>query len=167
MMIEILKLTYSNAEQYAELVKKIHIAEEQIKFASTPEDFLLDVCETTHLHIIKFDGDVIGFFKLDTNYHSSYRFCPETAIGLRSFAIDKGQQGKGLGTKIVKALFSYLKTYYVNIREIYLTVNYKNLGAKACYEKGGFECLNEKYLGGDAGPQRIPVTIQDAKFSKL
>ena len=150
-MVTIERLT----EAQIELVKQVKLAEEQVKFAGTAEEFLQDGSETTHLHIIKLDNEVVGFFKLDTAYRDSYEFCSESGIGLRAFALDKNQQGKGLGTRAVKALFPYLKEHYSSFEFIYLTVNLKNPGAIACYEKGGFEKTDELYLGGAAGPQHI------------
>ncbi|NMH63675.1 GNAT family N-acetyltransferase [Shewanella salipaludis] len=150
-MVEIEQLTNSHLES----VNNIRLTEEQVKFAGTAAEFLLDGSETTHLHVIKSNDVIVGFFKLDTAYPANYRFCPEGSLGLRAFAIDKNQQGKGIGTAAVKALFSYLKTHYSNYGSIYLTVNCKNPGAVACYQKGGFEDTNEQYLGGAAGPQYI------------
>jgi len=150
-MLVITKLDSSDIES----VKNVHLAEEQIKFAGTAEQFLLDGSKTTHLHVIKLDYCVVGFFKIDIAYSSTYRFCPEGGIGLRAFAIDKNQQGKGIGTKAVEALLPYLKAHYGNYNAIYLTVNCKNPGAKMCYQKGGFESLDDKYLDGAAGPQYI------------
>jgi RimJ/RimL family protein N-acetyltransferase len=150
-MIELAKLDKS----YIDSVKRICLTEEQVKFASTAEAFLLGGNNTTHLHVIKSNGAVVGFFKLDIAYSSTYSFCPKNGIGLRGFALDQNQQGKGIGTCAVKALFPYLKTHYSNHNVIYLTVNCKNPGAKACYQKGGFKVSGEKYFGGVAGPQYI------------
>ncbi|NOH97734.1 GNAT family N-acetyltransferase [Vibrio sp. 99-70-13A1] len=148
-IIEKLKNTHFDS------VKSIQLEEGQVKFAGTANEFLLDGSETTHLHVIKFNHEVVGFFKLDTAYSGNYEFCPENSLGLRAFALDKNQQGKGLGTGSVKALFPYLKAHYAQYDAIYLTVNCKNPIAFSCYEKGGFEYVNEKYLGGAAGPQFI------------
>ena len=150
-MVTIERLT----EAQIESVKKVKLAAEQVKFAGTAEEFLQDGSETTHLHIIKLNNEVVGFFKLDIVYSESYKFCPESGIGLRAFVLDKNQQGRGLGTRAVKALFPYLKEHYSSFEFIYLTVNLKNPGAIACYEKGGFEKTDELYLGGAAGPQHI------------
>ena len=150
-MVTIERLT----QPLMDAVKSVQLADEQVKFAGTAEEFLQDVTETTHLHVIKLDDDVIGFFKLDIAYSDNYEFCPTTALGLRAFALDKRQQGKGFGTAAVKALFPYLKEYYGSFEFIYLTVNLKNPGAIACYQKGGFEKTEELYLGGAAGPQHI------------
>ena len=137
------------------LVQAIQLADEQVKFAATAAEFLIDGSETTHLHVIKFDNGVVGFFKLDIAYAEHYEFCPEGSIGLRAFVLDKNQQGKGLGTGAVKALFPYLKANYAAYDSIYLTVNCKSPVAFHCYKKGGFEDTNEQYLGGAAGPQFI------------
>ena len=136
-------------------VKNIQLAEEQIKFAGIAEDFLNDKSETMHLYVIKLNQLVVGYFKIDIAYSSQYEFCPEDVIGLRSFVIDKKQQGKGIGTKAVEALLLYVKEAYGNYSAIYLTVNCQNPGAKKCYEKAGFENVDSKYLGGAAGPQYI------------
>lgn len=140
---------------HAKSVKKIELAEDQVKYAGTGEEFLTEGSESVHLHVIKLENDVIGFFKIDTSYPSKYPFCQEGCLGLRAFAIDKKQQGKGLGQHSVKALFPYIKEHYPNHHAIYLTVNCKNLVAAACYRKAGFIDTNEKYHGGPAGPQHI------------
>ena len=150
-MLEIEKVNELNIEA----IKLIRLADEQVKFAGTADEFISSANETTHLHVIKNNGSVIGFFKLDVAYSSNYEFCPSDGLGLRAFAIDTSQQGKGLGTKAVKALIPYLKAHYSMFNWVYLTVNCKNPGAKVCYEKGGFENGFEQYLGGLAGPQYI------------
>ncbi|MEZ8037334.1 MULTISPECIES: GNAT family N-acetyltransferase [Vibrio] len=142
-------------ESHVASVQAIQLADEQVKFAGTAAEFLLDGSETTHLHVIKSDNEVVGFFKLDIAYAEHYEFCPEGSIGLRAFVLDKNQQGKGLGTGTVKALFPYLKANYSAYESIYLTVNCKNPAAFNCYKKGGFEDTIEQYLGGAAGPQFI------------
>lgn len=150
-MLEIEKVNKVNIAA----AKCIRLAEEQIKFAGTAEEFVSSSSNTTHLHVIKCSGIVVGFFKLDIAYSTSHAFCPSDGIGLRALAIDISEQGKGLGTSAVKALLTYVKLNYPAFRWIYLTVNCKNHGAKVCYEKAGFEDTFELYLGGLAGPQHI------------
>ncbi|EKF9769914.1 TPA: GNAT family N-acetyltransferase [Vibrio cholerae] len=143
------------SESHINTIKMVSVADEQLRFVGTATEFLQDSSDTSHLHVIKHDGSIIGFFKLDIAYSESYPFCPSDGIGLRFFVIDRKQQGKGLGTKAVKALFSYLKMYYSSFNSVYLTVNCKNLAARVCYLKGGFEDTGEQYFGGPAGPQHI------------
>lgn len=150
-MLEIERLI----ESHIAAIRKVSIEDEQLRFAGTSEEFLQDSTDTVHLHVIKLDGLIVGFFKLDTAYSEHYPFCPPDGIGLRFFVIDKAQQGKGLGSRVVKALFGYLKMSYSGFNSVYLTVNCKNTVARACYLKGGFEDSGELYLGGLAGPQHI------------
>ena len=99
-MLEIEKVNESNIEE----VKNVHLADEQVKFAGTSEEFISSASETIHLHAIKNNGAVVGFFKLDVAYSSDYEFCPKDGLGLRAFAIDINCQGQGLGTEAVKQM---------------------------------------------------------------
>ncbi|CAN0580634.1 unnamed protein product [Ectocarpus sp. 12 AP-2014] len=150
-MIQLEKL---NASHVAE-VGNIAVQDDQVKFVGTTKEFLADRNETTHLHVIKHNDQVVGCFKIDIDYADSYDFCTEGSIGLRAFLIDAKQQGRGLGTLAVKALLPYLKESYANYPRIYLTVNAKNPTARTCYQKAGFYETGEQYLGGAAGPQHI------------
>ncbi|MDN3611149.1 GNAT family N-acetyltransferase [Vibrio ostreicida] len=150
-MITIEKLN----ESHLEAVKRVTLSDPQIAFAGTAEDFIAQRSDTTHLHVISHQKMVVGFFKLDLAYASKYEFCPEQALGLRAFAIDQKQQGKGLGTLSVQALLRYLAKHYSAYKHIFLSVNVKNPTARACYLKGGFEDTGELYLKGPVGPQHI------------
>jgi len=141
--------------QHIEKVKTVKIADEQIKFVGTPTAFLKDGSENVHLHVIVNNGDVVGFFKIDTGYAENYLFCALDSLGLRAFVIDSRQQGKGVGTKAMLALKPYLQSNYSDFSSIYLTVNCKNPAAVRVYEKAGFIDTQELYLGGSAGPQHI------------
>ncbi|EPA0985913.1 GNAT family N-acetyltransferase [Vibrio parahaemolyticus] len=143
------------SETHLNAVSDIELEDEQTKFAGTAKEFLADGSETTHLHIIKHDNQVVGFFKLDIAYRERYLFCSKDGLGLRAFALDKKYQGKGLGTTSIKALFTYIRKSYSSYNKIYLTVNCKNPAAQACYLKGGFQCDDNLYLEGPAGPQWI------------
>jgi len=136
-------------------IREVSLEEDQLQFAGTSEEFLEDASDTAHLHIIKQEDEVVGFFKLDIAYAEQYSFCPADGMGLRFFVIDKAQQGKGLGTNAVKALFPFLKLNYPHFHSIYLTVNSKNPVARACYLRAGFEDNGDTYMGGPAGPQHI------------
>ena len=142
-------------EHHITQVEGLVIAEEQIQFAGTAEDFLDDRSETVHPHVVLNDNRVIGFFKIDTHYPKAYPFCTPHSLGLRAFALDKNQQGKGLGTAAMKALKPYLKQNYPDFPRIYLTVNCRNPGAFRCYIKAGFLDTRDLYEGGSAGPQHI------------
>ncbi|OCQ23546.1 acetyltransferase [Pseudoalteromonas luteoviolacea] len=150
-MITIKKLS----DAYVTQVEKIQLCDNQIEFAGTTAEFLNDASDTTHLHVIKNDQTVIGYFKLDLAYAYKYDFCPQNAVGIRAFVIDKQQQGKGFGKLAVRALFAYVAENYPTYSQIMLTVNCRNQVAYECYKKAGFQDTQEKYLGSPAGPNYI------------
>lgn len=150
-MINIERLCASHTDA----VKKIRLAEEQVRFAGTAEEFLSDGSDSMHQYVIRHDETIVGFFRIDTAYASQYPFCPQDALGLRGFVIDEGCQRQGIGTAAVKALFPYLKQSYPESGSVFLTVNCQNPVARHCYQKSGFTDTDEHYLGGPAGPQHI------------
>ncbi|WP_264905642.1 GNAT family N-acetyltransferase [Vibrio sp. STUT-A11] len=151
MMITFEKLTKAHETS----ILDIQLSENHVKFASTPQAFLSD--STPHIDkvVVRYKGDVIGFFKLDLNYSEYFDFCSSNALGFRTLALDTRMQGKGLGTECMKRLATYVASNYAMRDYIYLTVNCKNTGAKVCYEKAGFEDTGKLYLNGPAGPQHI------------
>lgn len=136
-------------------VLKIKLKEEQVKFSATAEDFLASGNKTQHLHVIEYQSKIIGFFRLDIACPSSYKFCPDNALVLRKLAIDINHQGRGLGTQAAKTVLPYVSGKYPWITSLYLTVNTKNVNAKACYLKADYKDTGEQYLGGEFGPQDI------------
>lgn len=156
-MLTIERLNNSHIEG----VLEVSIADEQLQFAGTPDEFIQDGSDTAHLHVFKLNQRIIGFCKLDIAYATSYDFCPEGGIGLRFFVIDKSQQGKGLGTRAVKVLREYIKQHYPQFNAIYLSVNCQNPAARACYLKAGFNESEALYLAGPSGPQHIMYSNLD------
>ena len=150
-MIQIEKLSDSHIES----LLQIRLTEDQAKYSSTPKAFLAEHSNLLDMHVIKSDGLVAGFFKLDTAYSEHYDFCPSDALGLRSFAVGSNFQGRGIGTGAVRTLLPYLQANYYRFNWIYLTVNLLNPAARVCYLKGGFEDSGAQYLGGSRGPQHI------------
>ncbi len=61
-------------------VRRIHLIDEQVKFACTVDAFLSDVDATTSRFVIKANDTVVGFFKLDITFSSYHDFCPSTYI---------------------------------------------------------------------------------------
>ncbi|PMJ88716.1 GNAT family N-acetyltransferase [Vibrio sp. 10N.261.55.A7] len=145
-------------ETDSESVRKITLLDGQAQFAETAEEFLNDHTLSTHKHVIQYNDEIVGFFKLDTVYPLSNDFCPKRAIGLRKFVIDSTMQGKGIGSKAVSELLDYLNHHYTDYSDIVLTVNCKNQNARACYLKTGFIDSGELYLAGPSGPQHIMST---------
>ncbi|WP_264875986.1 GNAT family N-acetyltransferase [Vibrio agarivorans] len=141
--------------KYQEKILEISLTTEQEQFASSPLAFLADKTIGVDHHVIKIEGDVVGFFKLDRYFSEQNDFAPVRSLGLKAFVIDPAFQGQGIGQRAVNALPKYVKNHYPDFNTIYLTVNCKNDAAKHCYLKGGFIDSGELYLGGPVGPQHI------------
>ncbi|MGF1767032.1 GNAT family N-acetyltransferase [Enterovibrio makurazakiensis] len=136
-------------------MRKITLAEEQVKYTALPAAFLTEDQGSADRFVVVHEAKVIGYFKIYRDFSNQLQPCESHAIGLRKFAIDKGQQGKGLGKETVIALARELPRYYPKDDWLYLTVNCKNVVAYQCYLKGGFEDTNTFYLAGPNGPQHI------------
>nr|WP_249219145.1 GNAT family N-acetyltransferase [Loktanella sp. SALINAS62] len=94
-------------------------------------------------------------FRIDHDFSREHPQVPQGAFGLRSMIVDQRHQGRGIGTAMIRALPAYLAQHYPTARQIYLTVNLRNPGARRSYINGGFVDTGEHYLGGAVGPQHI------------
>jgi ribosomal protein S18 acetylase RimI-like enzyme len=136
-------------------VLRVRLSEEQIAYAGTAKVFLSTASVTMHLYVIKYDNEIVGFFKLDLAYADTIKSCSERSIGLRALALDINSQGKGIGSHAMKALFSYLQEHYLTFDSLYLTVDSCNMTAVNFYQKVGFEFSDEMFQGGQASPAYI------------
>ncbi|OEE66068.1 GNAT family N-acetyltransferase [Enterovibrio norvegicus FF-33] len=136
-------------------IRKITLGDEQAKYTALPDAFLSSDRGSAEHFVVMLDGVVVGYFKIERDFSTQRNACDENAIGLRKFAIDLNQQGKGLGKAAVLLLGKMAKEYFPEADWLYLTVNCKNTVAYQCYLKGGFEDTHERYLGGPNGPQHI------------
>lgn len=136
-------------------VRLIILGEQDVAFSTSVEEFLAEDVNGIYRYLILLDDQVVGFFKIQETYSQEHDFCPAEGLGLRMVAIDNRQQGKGLGTAMIKALPSLLRECHGGFSAVYLTVNCQNPAARRCYEKGGFEDTGSLYLGGGLGPQYI------------
>lgn len=148
-------------DQIAEVAaaEQLAVHPEQVIYVGTVAESLADVAanETGHLlpHGIWLDGQLVGYFLVDTGYGHDHDFAPTTALGVRTLLIDARRQGEGLGKRMVKSLKPYLQKAFPDREYCYLTVNCRNPGARHCYLAGGFIDDGELYHGGEAGPQHV------------
>ncbi|WP_325893058.1 GNAT family N-acetyltransferase [Grimontia sp. NTOU-MAR1] len=136
-------------------VLAILLAEEQVKFTSPPENFVSDTKKNIFRFVISSDNTLVGYFKIDDNFSSEVLGEKNAGVGLRSFAIDRRYQGKGIGKKAVSIIANSISEEFTTYEWVYLTVNCKNKAAYHTYLKGGFEDTGELYLDGPIGPQHI------------
>ncbi|QQQ01105.1 GNAT family N-acetyltransferase [Lysobacter enzymogenes] len=99
---------------------------------------------------------VVGFYRLDFSVDAiAGRALGEPSVGLRAYAIDRREQGRGYGTAAMRACVEDLRLRHPQRRLLALTVNVRNLAAIAAYRKAGFADTGELYHGGSAGPQHL------------
>ena len=114
-----------------------------------------DTDPETDFHVLRHEGQIVGFFKIERPYGARYDFAPNGALGLRMLQIDASVQGKGLGNALFAALPAYLAREYPSASECWLTVNCRNTRARHVYLTAGWEETGALYHGGGAGPQHI------------
>lgn len=105
-------------------------------------------------HIVERDGQAVGFFKIDREFHHHGFVLPDE-IGLRGVMIDASEQGRGTGKTAMRMLRSYLTSLYPDAVSVVLTVNIVNDRARAVYLAAGFFDTGNLHYGGTIGPQHI------------
>ncbi len=63
-------------------------------------------------------------------------------LHIAELAIDESQRGKGLGSKVLDDVISYAKKN--NLKRVTLDADFRNIKAKALYERIGFKEFNKK-----------------------
>ena len=138
-----------------EYLKRLSVHADQVRYVGTISELFAQKPAQWHPQLIEVDGEIAGFFNIDTGYASQYEFADEGELGLRAFFIGVEHQEKGYGKEAVKALYGYLQDNFPGYHSVCLTVNCKNPAAYNCYLGGGFQDTGSLYYGGAAGPQHI------------
>jgi len=136
-------------------VEHLQVAPPQVIYSGTVQEAFEAAEPRVDFHCIQNIGQIVGFFKLDRNYHKTYHFATGMDIGLRAFIVDARVQGQGIGKAAVEALPSYVRRLYPGVMGIALTVNMSNTIAYKAYTGGGFVDTGQIWPHGDAGPQNI------------
>jgi RimJ/RimL family protein N-acetyltransferase len=110
---------------------------------------------STPMAILRGDAP-IGYYRLEHDARSvAARDYGVPALGLRSFFLDQGWQGRGLALPALAAACADLPGRHPQARLLVLAVHRQNLAAVALYLRGGFVDSGALYHGGRAGPQRL------------
>lgn len=139
--------------------EQLAVHPEQVIYVGTVAESLADVAadDSSCLlpHGVWLEGELVGYFLVDTGYGHNYDFAPTDALGVRTLLIDARRQGGGLGKQTALLLKPYLQKAFPDREYGYLTVNCQNPGARHCYLAGGFIDEGVLYHGGGAGPQHV------------
>ncbi|MBW3549348.1 MAG: GNAT family N-acetyltransferase [Proteobacteria bacterium] len=99
---------------------------------------------------------VVGFYRLDFAPNAiAGRSLGAPSVGLRAMLIDARMQGRGYGTRAVRACCADLRRRHPRRRVLALAVHRGNRAALAAYRRAGFLDSGEQLAGGDAGPQQL------------
>ena len=85
------KYTSSDYPQVMQL--KVH--PDQEKFVGTIDELFDLKTPYWNFNVIEVEKQIVGFFKIDTNYSNQYNFTLPNELGFRAFFIDLAHQGQG------------------------------------------------------------------------
>lgn len=141
-------------------VINLKVEDNQRQYVDTIDNILTVINAQIRPHVIVSEGQVVGFFLIDTVYDKNIDLTmkqntPKKNLGLRKFFIDRKHQGNGYAKQTLQVLPAYLQSEFTGYTDLYLTVNCKNDAAKMLYLSHGFEDTNELYLDGPSGPQHV------------
>lgn len=142
----------------ARAVRALRVTDEQYRYVGDTAFNLGDTLRDPMSEAMAvWAGDaVVGFYRLDFAPNAVIgRPLGAPGVGLRAFAIDHRQQGRGYGTQAVRACCEDLRQRHPERALLVLTVNCANRIAVAAYRKAGFVDTGELYQGGSAGPQHV------------
>jgi RimJ/RimL family protein N-acetyltransferase len=139
-------------------VLALRVQEDQFPFVGRIEDSLADVavCPGSEGLALVVDDAVVGYVRIDRRASAlGDHSLAEGAVALRSFMIDAGRQGEGLGRRSLDAIHAYVAGRHPDRERILLTVNVRNEAAVHVYRRAGYRDSGELYHGGLAGPQFV------------
>jgi len=142
------------------LLCDLAVADHQSDFVLPIADILVSQKSNEDFHVIcqgyaEPDSTILGFFILDHSFANHPEFSQFGELGLRAYFIDARYQGKGYGRLSCRQLQEYVAEQYPQISNLVLTVNQRNVPARALYLSCGFFDSQVMYLDGPAGPQHI------------
>jgi len=146
-------VAYEN--NYDEALMDLSVSKEQLPYVGEMNSLLVNIKDSWKYQVILHDDQPVGIFNIDEGYSLEYGFASKGALGFRAFLIDYRMQGKGIGSKVLSLLKTYVSELYPDRETLVLTVNCKNTSAYQLYLKYGFESDDRLYQGGAAGPQHI------------
>lgn len=142
---------------YDEALMILSVSEAQLPYVGEMKSLLENKQDNWKYQVILHDDKPVGIFNIDEGYSEEYNFTPDKALGFRAFLIDHRMQGKGIGSKVLSQLKTYVSQLYPERETLVLTVNCRNTSAYQLYLKYGFVSDNSLYHGGAAGPQHILI----------
>jgi len=101
------------------------------------------------------EGRPFGFLMLDVGPEVRAYAPGDGVVGVRGVYVDASSQGRGLGTRMLRALPPFARERYPDATRLALTVNVSNPRAIRAYLRAGFVDTGRMYYGGRLGPQHV------------
>jgi len=135
----------------------LRVQDTQLPFVGRIADSLADVAVCPGSEALALvDDTAVGYVRIDRRASAiGDHPLAEGAVALRSFMIDAGRQGQGLGGRALDAIHAYVAGRHPDRERILLTVNVRNEAAVHVYRRAGYRDSGELYHGGLAGPQFV------------
>jgi RimJ/RimL family protein N-acetyltransferase len=135
------------SEKYKEDVDAFSLEEEQHQFTALPAEALQIIDKNRFPIVMIADEKAVGFFVLHQGEAiQDYTSNPD-ALLLRAFSVNQFHQGKGYAKKAMKLLPDFIKQNFMEVDEIVLAVNERNIAARSLYLNSGFEDQGKKLMG--------------------
>lgn len=136
-------------EKYRAMLEEYPLTEAHLMFTAHPVELLE---RSAHIStyspvIVLDDGQVAGFFVLDTGDDKFHYTDEQDSILLRGYSIHSVYQGKGIAKSSVALIPSYIKEYFPQVNQVVLGVNEANKPAQSLYIKAGFIDEGKRFTG--------------------
>lgn len=132
-------------------IKQFNITAEDRKFTKTPKENIDLATRDEERHptlVYNGDKECVGFFTLHEGQGVAPYSNNKSAIFFRSFSIDSNYRGHGYGKQVIQSLPNYLRQYFPDVNEIYLTVNTDNEIAQKLYQQCCYQNVGTSQLEG-------------------
>lgn len=143
----------SSAER--DQVLQLRVDPSQMRFVEPIEETLSQENILRESHVMLADGNVVGFFQIDTENEHRFEAALPKELELHEVIVDTKYQGRGYGAAFLEQLPLYVRTAYPGWDTLALSVNCLNERAHALYVRGGFSDTGEIFKLGQSGPQYV------------
>lgn len=134
-------------------VLHLELPDHQEPFVGAIAEMAADPDPAQDFHAVSANGQVIGFFKVDTDFSTRIHRLPTGAHGVRGILIGGQYQGHGYGRRFLEALPNYLKSHYPNAG-FWLSVDQGNELATRLYLGTGWRVDGDPFEGR-SGPEWV------------
>lgn len=136
-------------------VLQLRVDQAQMRFVEPIEETLTQENVLRENHVMLADGNVVGFFQIDTENERRFESAPSKELELHEVIVGASHQGHGYGAAFLEQLPSYVCAEYPDWDSLALSVNCLNKRAHALYARGGFSDTGEIFKLGRSGPQYV------------